>query len=77
MVQHSTPLSNTPEAAEPKRMWQDVDFQYTGGTALTIKGSITGKLYRFVQPNSIQKIDYRDASGMMAVPVLRKINRNA
>lgn len=47
-------------------------FEYTGKTALTVIGTITGKRYRFNNPGDLQPIDVRDASGMKAVPVLRK-----
>jgi hypothetical protein len=68
------PLSNPVISEEiSKRMWPDVKFEYTGLTALTIIGSVTGKRYRFHHPNDIQVIDYRDASGMMGVPVLKKV----
>jgi len=56
-----------------KRMWPDIKFEYTGLTALTIFGSVTGKKYRFHHPNDIQVIDYRDASSMMGVSVLKKV----
>lgn len=52
--------------------WPDVSFEYTGKTALSVAGNITGKKYRFHHPGDIQLIDYRDASGMMAIPVLKK-----
>jgi len=55
------------------QLWPDVSFEYTGHSALSVTGSITGKKYRFHHPGDIQTIDYRDASSMMAVPVLKKI----
>lgn len=54
-------------------MWDDVYFEYTGLTALSVKGNITGQQYRFNQTGVVQQIDYRDAAAMMAVPVLKKI----
>lgn len=56
-----------------KKMWPDIYFQYTGKTALTVTGKITGKNYRFSKTGETGLIDYRDASGMMAIPVLKKI----
>ena len=47
-------------------------FEYTGKTALTVMGNITGRRYRFNRPGDMQSIDPRDAAGMMAVPILRK-----
>lgn len=70
----TTTLSNPVVSDEiVKRMWPDVKFQYTGLTALTIIGSVTGKKYRFHHSNDVQVIDYRDASGMMGVSVLKKV----
>ncbi|MEP6845853.1 MAG: hypothetical protein ABI861_07610 [Panacibacter sp.] len=47
-------------------------FEYTGKTALTVMGNITGRRYRFNRPGDMQSIDPRDAGGMTAVPVLRR-----
>ncbi|WP_276502944.1 hypothetical protein [Terrimonas pollutisoli] len=55
------------------QLWPDVSFEYTGETALSVTGYITGKKYRFHHHGDIQLIDYRDASAMMAVPVLKKV----
>jgi hypothetical protein len=55
-----------------KKMWADAHFEYTGQSALTVTGSVTGKRYRFSFPGDIQTVDYRDAGAMMAVPVLKK-----
>lgn len=48
----------------------DLNFKYTGKTALSVTGSITGKRYRFSFPGNIQTVDYRDATGMRTVPLL-------
>ncbi|AHF17732.1 hypothetical protein [Niabella soli] len=53
---------------------QDVTFEYIGKTALTVTGSITRKRYYFSHPDQVLKVDYRDAPGMMAVPLLKKVN---
>jgi hypothetical protein len=77
ITQQSSSLSNIPKSDIQKKMWQDVEFEYTGSTALTVTGNITGNTYRFYHPNNIQKIDYRDAAGMMGVPVLKKVKRDS
>jgi hypothetical protein len=60
----SKPLeTNTPHA----------NFEYTGKTALTVVGNITGKSYRFSHAGDIQIIDHRDAPGMKLIPVLKRI----
>ena len=56
-------------------IWPDVSFEYTGKTALSVTGNITGKRYRFSHSGDEQLIDYRDASGMRSIAVLRKVNR--
>lgn len=55
------------------KMWEDVYFEYTGATALTVTGNVSGKKYRFLFTGDRQMIDYRDASGMIAVPVLKRV----
>lgn len=54
------------------KIWPDVNFEYTGNSGLSVTGGVTGKKYRFNHPGDIQLIDYRDASGMMAIPVLKR-----
>lgn len=49
-----------------------INFEYTGKTALTVKGSVTGITYRFTYPGDIKTVDVRDASTMLLVPALRK-----
>jgi hypothetical protein len=51
----------------------DVYFEYTGDTGLTVVGSVTRTRYRFNGKGDVVLIDFRDASGMMAVPVVRKV----
>ena len=67
----SNNYSNT--SASPQKMWDDVYFEYTGQTGLSVTGSITGIRYRFAGNGDVQLVDYRDANGMRAVPVLRKV----
>lgn len=50
----------------------NTNFEYTGKTALTVKGNVTGKSYRFNYPGDVQAIDLRDAAGMAMVPVLKR-----
>jgi hypothetical protein len=67
-------LSSDKIKAPVIKMWNDVLFEYTGETSLTVKGNVTRTVYRFNTKGDIQLIDYRDASGMMAVTVLKKLN---
>ena len=55
------------------QLWPDVSFEYIGNSGLSVTGGITGKKYRFNQKGDVQLIDYRDASGMMAIPKLRRL----
>jgi hypothetical protein len=73
-AQQSYKLShNVVNVEGTKKMWADIHFEYTGNTGLTVTGSVTGKKYRFNHSGDIRIIDYRDASGLMAVPVLNKV----
>jgi len=56
-------VTNTPNA----------NFEYTGKTALTVVGNVTGKSYRFNRTGEVQIIDHRDAPGMKLIPVLKRI----
>lgn len=51
----------------------DIGFQYTGQSGLTVTGTVTGKKYRFNSPGEQQQVDYRDASAMALVPVLKRV----
>jgi len=52
---------------------EDLYFEYTGNSALTVTGSITGRKYRFAFPGDVQAIVYSDAGAMMALPMIRKV----
>ena len=73
-AQQSYKLSND-VVSEPgtKKRWADIHFEYTGHSGLTVTGSVTGKRYRFNFPGEILVIDYRDASAMRSVPVLKSV----
>jgi hypothetical protein len=43
-----------------------------GRTAMTVVGTVTGRVYRFAGPGSTVAIDTRDAASMIAVPNLRR-----
>ncbi len=48
-------------------------FEYFGPTGLTAIGPVTGRRYRFEGRGARVAIDQRDASGMLAVPNLRRV----
>lgn len=67
-------LSSRVSFANPgTNMWPDVSFEYTGKSALSVRGTISGKNYRFSKPGDVQPVDYRDASSMMGVTVLKRL----
>lgn len=59
---------------EIQKVREHVHFEYIGQTALSVTGSVSGRKYRFLFQGDRQLIDYRDAPGMMAVPVLKRIS---
>ena len=63
-VRSSQPNAETPEGSL---------FEYTGRTGLTVKGNITGMMYRFNKTGDRQLVDYRDAGSMMALSMLKRI----
>jgi hypothetical protein len=68
------PVTNT-RMAMPERTFAFSVFEYTGKTALTVIGNVTGTNYRFNFPGNKQNIDNRDIAGIMSVPVLKKMTR--
>lgn len=72
--ERSAKISESKQVAQPQnKMVTDVYFEYTGKTALSVKGGISGKNYRFIFPGDVQPVDYRDASGMSGISILRKM----
>lgn len=63
-----------PIKKQTEKMWPDISFVYTGQSALSATGNVTGKRYRFSAPGEKQQVDYRDAPSMMTVPVLKRID---
>ncbi len=50
-----------------------VDFEYLGGTVMTVVGPVTGKSYRFVGYGARVKVDPRDRLSLSSVPNLRPV----
>jgi hypothetical protein len=50
-----------------------VPFQYTGRTALTVIGPVSGRRYRFNGPNAVVQVDPRDRESLQSVPRLRRL----
>jgi hypothetical protein len=48
-------------------------YQYTGATAMTVTGPISGATYRFGQPGAKVQIDPRDVSSLAGLPNLHRL----
>jgi hypothetical protein len=48
-------------------------FEYTGKTAMTVRGPVSGATYRFVSPGSRLAVDLRDSRHLAAVPNLAPV----
>jgi len=48
-------------------------FEYTGESAMSVIGPVTGKLYRFDAPGTQVAVDLRDKGSIMAIPHLRRV----
>lgn len=72
MAAWSPPLHDHSPATTDARPPEPVRFEYTGRTALTMRGTITGRSYRFAAPGEMVAVDARDAPGAAAVPHLRR-----
>jgi len=73
---NETPKSNVQKSNVQKSLnsnMPNTNFEYTGKTALTVVGNVTGKNYRFSRTGDVQNVDHRDAPGMKMIPVLKKI----
>ena len=70
-VASATPLA----PASPARVVDDsvVYFEYCGRTALSVRGPITGRSYRFADPGARVAVDRRDAASVSAVPNLKRV----
>jgi hypothetical protein len=56
-----------------RRLKTYAEFEYTGPTALTVEGPVTGKLYRFGTPGALVAVDLLDRRAVAAVPHLREV----
>ena len=60
-------------AAGPAR--RGPDFEYVGGSVLTVVGQGSGLQYRFVGHGARHSVDPRDRVSLAAVPALREVKR--
>jgi len=64
---------NRPQSATPQPMPPRVSFVYTGNTALTVRGPISGVEYRFDRPGARVEVDWRDRILLASIRPLRQI----
>ncbi|MBE2223475.1 MAG: hypothetical protein IAF02_18185 [Anaerolineae bacterium] len=77
-VRDSAPPTSTPRPMHTYTVSQNAlgkVFEYTGHTTLTVRGPITGQLYRFSKLHVRVAVDGRDASALMGVPNLRVVSQ--
>jgi len=60
---------------QPARLIENegVIFEYTGPAALSLRGAITGRPYRFRSAGDRQAVDSRDAPAFKAIPGLKQL----
>ena len=73
----TNPTNNATSALPQKPRVESINlalrFEYTGHTALTVRGPIIGRNYRFNVTGEQITVNGRDASAFMAVPKLRLV----
>ncbi len=52
---------------------ESVYFQYTGKTSLSVRGMFSQRMYRFVAPMAVLEVEGRDAPGLTAVPLVKRV----
>ncbi len=72
---HHNPTTTVPDPRRPVSPAPPqalVVFEYTGATALTVAGAITGRRYRFAESGAAVSVDLRDGPSLAGVPHLRR-----
>jgi hypothetical protein len=62
------------EPAAPER--KPRMFQYVGESSLTVRGAVSGRVYRFSRPGHQIEVAYDDAFAMMAERGVKAVNRS-
>jgi hypothetical protein len=69
---HGLATGTPPENfVKPSRRIATIEFEYTGQTAMTVRGPFSGLRYRFHHPGARLQVDERDANSLAAIPGLR------
>jgi hypothetical protein len=62
-----------PQVARPKSEGLSGSVvEYLGATALTVRGPVSGHMYRFATSGARMVVDARDAPFLLSIPSLRK-----
>lgn len=69
------PAPPLPEPQARSRHAGDIEFEYAGWTGLTVRGPVTGALYRFSRTGSRVFVRGKDSAALAAVPQLRRVPR--
>ena len=48
-------------------------YEYTGLTAMTVTGTLSGAHYRFASPGAKMQVDMRDVPSLSGLPNLRRV----
>ena len=75
-IRTSSPVSKVTKAASAfptRQLNSSAYFEYTGKTAMTAKGPLSGRTYRFPAPGSRVEADLRDSRHLAAVPNLIRV----
>lgn len=69
-----TPLRRAKAGGTTPRRRLNVVFVYTGATAMTVRGPVSGRSYRFDRSGARLPVDPRDRPGLARVPNLREVS---
>jgi hypothetical protein len=69
-IENDTKLNLIPEQITAHQSFR---FRYIGESSVTIRGTISKKLYRFMAPLAELEIDRRDSSAFFAFPKMVKV----
>lgn len=58
---------------EPAQMQEPVYYEYIGATAISVRGSATGNIYRFREFGTRVAVDARDIATLDTVPNVRRV----
>jgi hypothetical protein len=70
---HSVPSSSVPTATASYRPISATEFEYTGHTQLTVRGSATGVVYRFQAHGQRVSVHGADVASLGSIPSLRVV----